>query len=96
MGLWGKNGFGEKREMGLWGKEGFEREKDIGGGHGRGKQELISEEKEERVKDIEMRFWLCTVDIFNIKSGVLHPIRTFNLISFLLLKFELVCHVNHF
>ena len=46
----------EKRER--WACEGKRvlREKDIGGGHGRGKQELISEEKEERVKDIEMRF----------------------------------------
>ena len=37
-------------------ERGFEREKDTGGGHGRVKQELIGEEKEERVKEIEMRF----------------------------------------
>ena len=45
MGLWGKDGFGEEREIGLWGKEGFEREKYNGGGHGRGKQELIDEKR---------------------------------------------------
>ena len=46
----------ERNIMGLWGKEGFEGEKDLGGGHGRGKQELINEEEEEWVKEIEMRF----------------------------------------
>ena len=48
MGLWGKDGFGEEREIGLWGKEGFEREKDTGGGHGRGEQELIGEKRRRR------------------------------------------------
>ena len=84
MGLWGKDGFGEERDR-FARERGFEREKDTGGGHGRGKQDLIGEEKEERVKEIEMRFWLCAVDIFNIKSGVLHP-SALNLIFFLIIK----------
>ena len=70
MGLWGKDGVGEERDIGLWGKGGFEREKYTGGGHGRGKQELIGEKKKKRVKEIEMRFWSCAVDIFNINVSL--------------------------